>query len=725
MATSNPASIYEAQSDPIPVVNALGNVFEETQIATAGQTVFNLVSFNYTPGTFTLQVYVNGIRRRVGANYTETSSSRVTLLTPSVLNDAVTFRAEATSGLTTPNGGGVPVGGTAGQVLSKINSSDYNTQWVTNSFSNLYDGVLQSVVAANTIDLTTVDDTTRSITITGNSTIAGFIGPAGLQFTARFTGTPTMAHSAALVCPNAANIPVSAGSSCMFRFTADNTVEVILFSSAASAATPISVRQTVTSGAQDSSGDPAFMVAGAGLAVNIAATATPLQLTYSAGSSATGDVNYIETIAADIAGAVSALPASNLTYIAKTYQGAWAAVQSPPQYGKAFDKTAQFLCRWPGANNAVATTEDFGNTLTFFGNAKLSTATQILGLNTLALDGTGDYITVPFTSLGQDSWEIFCAFRTSSLAVTQSLFNFKAAAGVYQGILVEISTAGKLTYYMSTDGAANDIAMPVGAATLVINTTYYFRLVHDAVAGTYKTYLSNNGAAETVDSTLTTAQKVCSGVELMLGAQLLGSNGLNGNLGFFGIRRFASYTSAQAAGPTVAPTFADVRQDWFNTSNMTMYQVTAASTVAGTNPTFTAVNKLYVGEVITGAATVTSVRNYAYKGTYTSTPLTISAGNLNTINHNIGQTRLNIRTGYLTNFATAGHYANQELLGEINYSRADATPVGVGFKSLNRNVIEARTSDTSSPSIKSGVTGAMTTVAYTSLKLLVEIKRGW
>lgn len=32
-----------------------------------------------------------------------------------------------------PTGPGVPAGGTAGQVLSKINSTDYNTQWVNQS----------------------------------------------------------------------------------------------------------------------------------------------------------------------------------------------------------------------------------------------------------------------------------------------------------------------------------------------------------------------------------------------------------------------------------------------------------------------------------------------------------------------------------------------------------------------------------------------------------------
>jgi hypothetical protein len=32
-----------------------------------------------------------------------------------------------------PTGAGVPVGGTIGQILSKIDGTDYNTQWITNN----------------------------------------------------------------------------------------------------------------------------------------------------------------------------------------------------------------------------------------------------------------------------------------------------------------------------------------------------------------------------------------------------------------------------------------------------------------------------------------------------------------------------------------------------------------------------------------------------------------
>jgi Pectate lyase superfamily protein len=55
------------------------NALEEIQVATAGQTVFNLTN-SYQPGTNTLSVFVDGVNQYDGSSYsyTETSSTRVT-----------------------------------------------------------------------------------------------------------------------------------------------------------------------------------------------------------------------------------------------------------------------------------------------------------------------------------------------------------------------------------------------------------------------------------------------------------------------------------------------------------------------------------------------------------------------------------------------------------------------------------------------------------------------
>jgi hypothetical protein len=51
---------------------------EEVQTATAGQTVFNLTTINYTPATNSLTVYIDGVNQYVGDSYIETDSDTVT-----------------------------------------------------------------------------------------------------------------------------------------------------------------------------------------------------------------------------------------------------------------------------------------------------------------------------------------------------------------------------------------------------------------------------------------------------------------------------------------------------------------------------------------------------------------------------------------------------------------------------------------------------------------------
>jgi len=395
------------------------------------------------------------------------------------------------------------------------------------------------------------------------------------------------------------------------------------------------VRQTALIGSQDANGDPNFLAAGTGLAVDVDGLAAPLALTYAAGSGAAGDINYSEAINEDVVDAVTGLAPSNLSYITKIFNGAWGKTLAPVQYGKVFDKTAQLLIRWPGINNATVTTEDFGNVATFAGNAKLSTAVQILGLNTVALDGTTDLVHIPFTTVGSGSWEIITSFRTSSLAAQQMLLNVGRSNTV--GLQLIITTGGKITTYLSSTGGSNDIINgTAGATTLVINTTYYLRFVFDAVAGTYQIYLSNNGAAEVQDFTFSSTLRMCSVAAFTIGAGVDASIGFNGNIGFTGFRRFASFTSAQATGPTVAPTFADVKSDFFSIPQMKMYEITAESTVAGTDPAMTAVNKLYVGETVTGVSSVTSVVSYAFKGRYESEWFAVVASTQYPKSHNLG-----------------------------------------------------------------------------------------
>lgn len=78
-------------------------VQEEVITATAGQTVFNLSTINYTPGTNSLSVYIDGVNQYVGDSYLETDSDTVTFTSGVHVGAQVKFTTAVTlsSGATT------------------------------------------------------------------------------------------------------------------------------------------------------------------------------------------------------------------------------------------------------------------------------------------------------------------------------------------------------------------------------------------------------------------------------------------------------------------------------------------------------------------------------------------------------------------------------------------------------------------------------------------------
>jgi hypothetical protein len=70
-------------------VNASGTLVPQVFAPTDGQTVFNLTLFSYTIGTNSLLVFINGIKQRVGVDFTETSTTSFTLLTAVTALDTV------------------------------------------------------------------------------------------------------------------------------------------------------------------------------------------------------------------------------------------------------------------------------------------------------------------------------------------------------------------------------------------------------------------------------------------------------------------------------------------------------------------------------------------------------------------------------------------------------------------------------------------------------------
>jgi len=103
-------------------------VVRDSQVASAGQTIFNFGS-SYQTGSNGVAVYVNGIRQRVGSDYTETNSTRITFSYALVLNDEVDFyigsalgslTASAASTIAVADAGAYFVGTTAEAILQEL-----------------------------------------------------------------------------------------------------------------------------------------------------------------------------------------------------------------------------------------------------------------------------------------------------------------------------------------------------------------------------------------------------------------------------------------------------------------------------------------------------------------------------------------------------------------------------------------------------------------------------
>lgn len=99
-------------------------------------------------------------------------------------------------------------------------------QWRTADF---LDTTRIDVASAATVDLTVSAPNTRHINITGTTTIAGFTVTAGNTYFVRFSGPLTLTNSASLVTQTGANILTAPGDTCIFRATAANVVEVMVY----------------------------------------------------------------------------------------------------------------------------------------------------------------------------------------------------------------------------------------------------------------------------------------------------------------------------------------------------------------------------------------------------------------------------------------------------------------------------------------------------------------
>ena len=406
------------------------------------------------------------------------------------------------------------------------------------------------------------------------------------------------------------------------------------------------VRQTVLTAALTAAGLCNILSAGAALNFNVEANPTPALLTFAGGYGAGGQVDSFSFLSADQANQGSFV-ASNINYIYADYSSptsvTWSDCLIPPQQGYAFDRIEGALLNFEGADTSTIIIDGLGNTWNAVGNAQIDTAQFKFGSSSLLLDGTGDYVhSTNFTTLGNGSWEASLWFRLNAApGVGARAMLFSATSASFNNVVLSLFNNGgtiKLEWYLSSNGTSADIVSGVVGTNTVwtLNQWNKMRLVFDALAGTYRVYLSLNGAAETQDLTLSSSSRIAGITRLVVGEDLINpGRAFNGWIDAVRFMRAATVTGTETP-VAAAPSVTDHLIHFFSIPEMKMYEVTAESVTAAVNPTMVARTRLFVGECDTSVGAVTAVRNYALRGKYFQSTIAIIPGTPVVINHNIG-----------------------------------------------------------------------------------------
>ena len=229
--------------------------------------------------------------------------------------------------------------------------------------------------------------------------------------------------------------------------------------------------------------------------------------------------------------------------------------------GDAHFPKVEALLPFDGTNGATSTTDlsDRGNTVTFGGDAEISTAQSKFGGSSLSLDGNGDYVDLPQATnqLVSDDFTIEFWFRINSGAGSETigLFGSYYTTPSGKGMIMASSATYNQVYFQWHYGASDwaYLNQTQGTRTALSNNTWY----HVAVTRSGSTWrLFLNGTQE--DSVTQSSYITDSGSTTRLGnygPSATASDGLNGYIEDFRITRgVARYTSNFTAPTSAHPT---------------------------------------------------------------------------------------------------------------------------------------------------------------------------
>lgn len=230
--------------------------------------------------------------------------------------------------------------------------------------------------------------------------------------------------------------------------------------------------------------------------------------------------------------------------------------------GDAHFPKVEALLPFDGTNGATSTTDlsDRGYTVTFGGDAEISTAQSKFGGSSLSLDGNGDYVDLPRATnqLVSEDFTIEFWFRINSGAGSETvgLFgSYYTGDGSGEGMLMQSTATYNQVFFQWHYGDSDwaYLNQTQGTRTALSNNTWY----HVAVTRSGNTWrLFLNGTQE--DSVTQSGALSDSGSTTRLGnygPSGTASHGLNGYIEDFRITRgVARYTSNFTAPTSAHPT---------------------------------------------------------------------------------------------------------------------------------------------------------------------------
>jgi hypothetical protein len=360
-----------------------------------------------------------------------------------------------------------------------------------------------------------------------------------------------------------------------------------------------SARQAILSGSVGVSGFSNFATAASGLNISLAATNTPLTMSFAYGfNSATGAVDYIGQEAADSTNFWANLPANQYTFLSidrNTSTGALTATSTlmRPQKGPVFNTFSQALLHLQNS-----TLDDWNNAWSTIGAVSYSTSTIKFNTYSMYLNGLGGYINnqTGINNPGQGNWTMDVWVNLVS-NVSSSIFS----VGNIYGAFVGTNASGNLLLYLSSTGSSWDISNgSASSGTISTGSWHHVALTFDG--SNYRLFLDGVVVVSVTSSVIVWPN----GTVMAVGEQTSLSTTTNGYFDEFDFVPFARWVT-NFTPPTSPYT---VSGDWFDTNNMQM------KTATGAGPTWSIIQRMYVAEAVDGNTTISSVYNYSSQSPY-------------------------------------------------------------------------------------------------------------